>query len=162
MKTAIGVKRIISGGQTGADRAALDFALENGLATGGYVPRGRMAEDGRIPDLYQNLVETETENPAIRTELNVRGSDATLIISHSRLTGGSLLTKQFTERHRKPVLHIDLSADQTRVAVEKAKNFLASSPCSVINIAGPRLSEDPLIYLGVKHFLKELFAALST
>src|SRR5262245_24993140 len=77
--TEIWPVKIISGGQTGADRAALDFALERGLDCGGSVPRGRLAEDGPIPARYPGLVETETTNPAERTRQNVRAADATLI-----------------------------------------------------------------------------------
>jgi len=81
------LERIISGGQTGADRAALDVALERGLEVGGWVPYGRVAEDGRIPDGYPGLVETDSRDPAVRTMRNVRDLDATLIVSHGPLTG---------------------------------------------------------------------------
>jgi predicted Rossmann fold nucleotide-binding protein DprA/Smf involved in DNA uptake len=158
MKALYGVRRIISGGQTGVDRAALDFAIENGLSTGGYVPFGRIAEDGRISEQYPNLIETETENPAIRTELNVLSSNATLILSHGKLTGGSLLTKQLAERHKRPFLHIDLSAESINAAVERAKRWLTSSEYPTINMAGPRLSEDSHIYNTVKEFLERLAA----
>ncbi len=76
------IRKIISGGQTGADRAALDFALENNIETGGWIPKNRQAEDGRISEKYPDLRETETENPTERTELNVTDADATLIFSH--------------------------------------------------------------------------------
>ena len=75
----IKISKIISGGQTGADRAAMDFALENKIEIGGFVPKNRLAEDGRISEKYLNLVETETEDYAERTELNVKNSDATLL-----------------------------------------------------------------------------------
>src|SRR5688572_30647391 len=104
------IRKIISGGQTGADRGAFDFALENGFEIGGFVPKDRLAEDGRISEKYPNLIETETENPAERTELNVKSADATLILSHGELKGGSLLTLKFAEKYKKPFLHIDFSA----------------------------------------------------
>ena len=85
--------QIVSGGQTGADRAALDIALELGFESGGWVPLGRQAEDGKIPDRYPNLRETDSPLPAVRTELNVRDSDATLIVSHGTLVGGTALTR---------------------------------------------------------------------
>ena len=88
------LEKIVSGGQTGADRAALDFARANGLGIGGWVPRGRLAEDGLIPEDYLGLLEADSTDPAVRTALNVRDSDATLILSHGPLTGGSLLTLQ--------------------------------------------------------------------
>jgi hypothetical protein len=77
------VEKIVSGGQTGADQAALDVALERGLQVGGWVPKGRLAEDGPIPERYSGLVETQSSDPAVRTSLNLRDSDATLIVSHS-------------------------------------------------------------------------------
>jgi hypothetical protein len=151
------IRRIITGGQTGADRAALDFAIENGLEIGGYVPYGRVAEDGRISERYQNLIETKAEDPKIRTELNVLTSDATIIFSHGELTGGSLLTKQFARLHKKPFLHVDLSNGSVGDNIEKAKKFLGSMEYVIANIAGPRSSEDPQIYSAVKNFLEFLF-----
>ena len=86
------IDRIVSGGQTGADRAALDVAVELAIDCGGWVPRGRLAEDGVIPDRYAGLVEADDERPAVRTALNVRDSDATLILSHGELTGADFVT----------------------------------------------------------------------
>ncbi len=83
----VGVERIVAGGQTGADRAALDVALEYGLTVGGWVPHGRLAEDGRIPARYPGLVETDSPDGAERTRWNVRDSDATLIVSRGPLVG---------------------------------------------------------------------------
>jgi hypothetical protein len=78
------IKKIVSGGQTGADRGALDAALECGIETGGWVPKGRLAEDGVIPEKYMGLKEAPSKEPAVRTTLNVRDSDATLIVSRGR------------------------------------------------------------------------------
>ena len=86
--------RVISGAQTGADRDAFDAAIETGTDYGGWIPKGRLAEDGVIPEQYSNLVETDSEVYSVRTKLNVRDSDATLILSHGPLTGGSLYTEQ--------------------------------------------------------------------
>ena len=80
--------KIISGGQTGADRAALDFAIKHKIPHGGWVPKGRIAEDGPLPKRYK-LTEMPTSNCQKRTEQNVIGSDGTVIISHGRLTGDS-------------------------------------------------------------------------
>jgi predicted Rossmann-fold nucleotide-binding protein len=79
------LKTVISGGQTGADRAAFDFALETEIEIYGFSQKGRRAEDGRVHDHYPHLTETETRNYAARTELNVQRSDATLIMSHGKL-----------------------------------------------------------------------------
>lgn len=140
------IKKIISGGQTGADRAAFDFALEKGFVIGGFVPKNRLAEDGGISDKYQNLIETETENPAERTEFNVKSSDATLILSHGDLKGGSLLTKQFAEKYKKPFLHIDFSAVSLEQAAREMRKWLGSIKCEDLNVAGSRASEDAKIY----------------
>lgn len=152
-----GIRKIISGGQTGVDRAALDIALENGIKISGYVPKGRLAEDGRIPDKYPNLIETDTDDPAERTELNVIHSNATLIISHGDLSGGSKLTAEFAAKHKRPFLHIDLSSIGVNKAIEKTKEWLSSIECDTLNIAGPRASEDKEIYQKAGQFLKLLF-----
>ncbi|MDQ3799821.1 MAG: putative molybdenum carrier protein [Acidobacteriota bacterium] len=152
------IRKIISGGQTGADRAAFDFALENGIESGGFVPKNRLAEDGRISEKYPNLIETETENPAERTELNVARADATLIFSHGNLTGGSKLTRELAVKHRKPFLHVDFSELTIPQAVEKTKIRLASINGESLNIAGARASEDAEIYRKTKAFLLKLIS----
>lgn len=150
-------KKIISGGQTGADRAAFDFALENNIEIGGFVPKNRLAEDGEISPKYKNLLETETEDYSERTELNVKNADATLILSHKKLAGGSLLTKKFAEKYQKPFLHIDFSKMATENAAQKAKEWLDSFDCEKLNLAGSRHSEDAEIYSKTRDFLNDLF-----
>lgn len=151
------IRTIISGGQTGVDRAAFDFALENDIGIGGFIPKGRRAEDGKIPSKYPNLVETETRNYAIRTELNVQNSDATLILSHGKLTGGSLFTRRFAKRHKKPFLHIDFDILPLKKAAEIVSEWLDSVGCENLNVAGPRASSDAKSYTKTKKFLKRLF-----
>ncbi|SVA67282.1 uncharacterized protein METZ01_LOCUS120136, partial [marine metagenome] len=98
--------KIVSGGQTGADRAALDWAIANCIPHGGWCPVGRLAEDGPIDTLY-NLQETPKADYLQRTEWNVRDSDATVIFSlKPNLTGGSLATMKLAAEHVKPCLHI--------------------------------------------------------
>ena len=150
------IKIIFSGGQTGADRAAFDFALENGIEIRGFIPKGRRAEDGKIGAHYPNLTETTTRNYAERTALNVQSSDATLIVSHGRLTRGSLLTKKLTIRHGKPFLHIDFEKSTIEEAAEETRKWLSSIKCKRLNIAGSRASTDPEIYEKTKWFLAEL------
>src|SRR5271169_2276250 len=100
------LRKIISGGQTGADRAGLDFAIETGRDHGGYVPRDRKAEDGRIDERY-NLVELSTSSYPARTRRNIEESDGTVIFSLERLpSGGTKLTWEHANKLRKPVLHI--------------------------------------------------------
>lgn len=152
------IETIISGGQTGADRAAFDFALKNKIKIGGFVPKGRRAEDGKIPLKYTNVVETETRNYAVRTELNVQNSDATLILSHGKLTGGSLLTRKLAKKHKKPFLHIDFESLTLKKAVEKMREWLDLIDCKSLNIAGARASSDAKIYDKITRFLKKLFS----
>lgn len=152
------IRTIISGGQTGVDRAAFDFALENDIEIGGSIPKGRRAEDGKISSKYPNLVETKTRNYAARTELNVQNSDATLILSHGKLTGGSLLTRKLAKKHKKPFLHIDFEILPLKKAAEIVSEWLDSVGCENLNVAGPRASSDKKIYRKTKAFLKKLFA----
>jgi hypothetical protein len=147
------IERIVSGGQTGADRAALDFALANDIPVGGWVPRGRVAEDGRIPDRYPGLVETESSDPAIRTARNVRDSDATLILSHGPLDGGSLLTLREANQAGKPVLHLDLAELTTAAAAAQLRSWVADTRPNVLNVAGPRASRDPEISAATRSVL---------
>jgi RimJ/RimL family protein N-acetyltransferase len=145
--------KIVSGGQTGADRAALDFALENGFDTGGWVPRGRRAEDGRIPDRYPGLVEAPSADPAVRTVLNVRDADATLIVSRGPLSGGSLLTLREAERLGRPVLHLDLDRAPLEVAAGRLQRWLDAHRPGVLNVAGPRASRDAAIAAATRALL---------
>jgi hypothetical protein len=136
------IKKIISGGQTGADRAALDLARKLNIPHGGWCPHGRLAEDGIIDDSY-NLTETPSADPAQRTAWNVRDSDATVIFSISpKLSGGSAKTEMFARQHDKPCLHLSLERDG-RKAVEFLSGFLADNKIQILNVAGPRRSEEP-------------------
>jgi hypothetical protein len=150
-------EKIVSGGQTGADRAALDAAIELGIETGGWIPKGRLAEDGRIPHRYKSLVECDSADHAIRTELNVRDSDATLIVSRGPLTGGSLLTFEIAGRYGRPVLHVDPGSKSTDEAVDAVAGWLAGFECRVLNVAGPRASGDPDIYRLARELLLRAF-----
>jgi hypothetical protein len=148
------LKKIISGGQTGADRAALDVGLEYGVEVGGWVPHGRMAEDGRIADGYPGLVQTDTSDPTERTMRNVQTADATLIVSHGALTGGSRLTLEEARRQLKPALHVDLQILGFTSAVARVREWLATENPVVLNVAGPRASEDGDIYSDVATLLR--------
>ncbi len=151
------INKIISGGQTGADRAAFDFALEKGIQMGGFVPKGRRAEDGKIPDKYPNLIETSKRNYTQRTELNIINADATLILSHGELKGGSLLTRELAGKHNKSFLFIDFAEFDIKLASETAKDFIKITNCKTLNIAGSRASGDAEIYRKTKDFLTMLF-----
>ena len=152
------LRRIISGGQTGADRAALDVALELGIDHGGWAPRGRWAEDGPLAPRYQ-VSELSSPQPAARTERNVRDADATLILSHGPLSGGSALTRSLARGQDKPVLHVDLAERDERAAAEAVTQWLAAGQPEVLNVAGPRASTDPLIYDAACRVLRRVFGA---
>lgn len=152
--------KIISGGQTGVDRAALDAALECGIPIGGFIPLGRGAEDGGVPSSYKGLTECDSSDPAVRTRLNVEHSDATLILSHGRLSGGSLVTWQDARNARKPCLHIDLDRNAGGAAVEKISLWLRKGGYDDLNIAGPRASKDPEIYDHSRNLLTQVFSIL--
>lgn len=134
--------RIVSGGQTGADRAALDAAQAAGVEVGGWCPAGRWAEDGPIPAVYP-LRETVSPNPAERTRLNVRDSDATLILTVGPTVGGTALTLEMAKTLGRPHQLVDLSAvpDSDRVA-----DWIRQLEGHVLNVAGPRESESPGVY----------------
>lgn len=137
--------KIVSGGQTGADRAALDAAMALGIAHGGWAPLDRWAEDGPIAPCYQ-LREAPSGDVTVRTAWNVRDSDATLILSHGRLRGGSRLTRDLARAEGKPVLHIDLERFDAEAAASKLRDWLQEVQPAVLNVAGPRASSDPRIY----------------
>lgn len=136
------VKKIISGGQTGADRAALDFAIHCGLPHGGWCPQGRTAEDGTIDWRYR-LKETPSPAYVQRTEWNVRDADGTVIFTlRAELGGGSKLTEDFARQYRKPCLHLARDRDET-YAVEKLRDFLTQNKIEILNVAGSRASTEP-------------------
>ena len=146
--------RIISGGQTGVDRAALDAAMAHGVACGGWVPRGRRAEDGRLPPRYP-LRETRSSAYAERTRLNVRDADATLILTRGHSSGGTALTIEFACQLRRPHLVVDLAADADPAA---ARTWLAALQVRVLNVAGPRESGCPGIFEEARAFLDAMLS----
>jgi len=134
---------IVSGGQTGVDRAALDTALSLGLNCGGWCPRGRRAEDVAIPEFYP-LKETPGRDYAQRTELNVRDSDATLILCRGKPSGGTAMTVQFAKAADKPFYFINLLGVEPDK--EAVRCWMAEHRVKALNIAGPRESQQPGIY----------------
>ena len=147
---------IISGGQTGADRAALDAALDAGVEIGGWVPQGRRAEDGALHEKYAALKETESPHYEERTRRNVRDSDATLIISHGALHGGSRFTRDMATELEKPWIHIDLDQLPHDLAVTMIRDWLQPLEGERLNVAGPRESSDGKIYKAVKKIITDL------
>jgi predicted Rossmann-fold nucleotide-binding protein len=140
MAARVLIERIVSGGQTGADRAALDWAITHGMAHGGWCPAGRMAEDGIVPARYQLTEVPDGGGYRERTEANVRDSDATLILSITPgLTGGSRETMFFAKRLAKPWLHLHPGMDWWQAL----RAWIDSNAISTLNVAGPRASEAP-------------------
>jgi hypothetical protein len=156
-KRALPLRLILSGGQTGVDRAALDVGLalaaQLGIEVGGWCPRGRWAEDGPIPARYP-LWETPSAEPAERTEWNLRDSDATLILHQGVLMGGTALTVSLAHARERPIRLVDLSEDARQGPI---RDWLQEQGIEVLNIAGPRESEAPGIGIIAAAWLRDLF-----
>ncbi len=148
------LKKIISGGQSGVDRAALDAARALALPCGGWCPRGRRAEDGPIDPGYP-LGETPAEDYAQRTEWNVRDADGTLVLTRGDLTQGTAFTVELARRLAKPCLVLDL--DQPR-SDEPVRAWLEDHRIAVLNVAGPRESKCPGIYRDALVFLQDVLS----
>jgi hypothetical protein len=146
------LERIVSGGQTGVDRAALDVALALRIPCGGWCPRGRRAEDGPLPPIYP-LAETPVDAYPQRTEWNVRDSAGTLILTRGQPDRGTALTLRLAREHRKPVYCIDL---QTPDFFEAVWAWLETHAIDVLNVAGPRESSQPGVYADAAGFLYDL------
>lgn len=148
----IELEKIISGGQTGTDRAALDVAMKYGIESGGWCPAGRKAEDGFIPENYQ-LMETSARNYATRTKWNVRDSDGTLVLNLGELDGGTLETVEYARKYDKPCLVVQVD-DAVCVDPQKIAEWLKAQCIRVLNVAGPRESKRPGIYHKSFQFLE--------
>lgn len=148
------IQKISSGGQTGADRAALDFAIKHNIPHGGWIPKGRKTENGILPDKY-HLQEMPTGQYSKRTEQNILDSDGTLIVSHGPLTGGSALTKELAMQHRKPWIHIDLKTTTCPEAARMIQEWVGRNGIKVMNVAGARGSKDPWIYQATLDLLEK-------
>ena len=149
------LRKIISGGQTGTDQAALDFAIENDIPHGGWIPKGRMTEDGALPDKYQ-LQEMPTKSYPKRTEKNILESDGTLIVSHGTITGGTALTRKLAKKHVKPWFHINLDKTSSSDVSALLQDWFQENDIQTLNVAGARASKDPEIYEAVMSLLGSL------
>lgn len=163
------LEKIVSGGQTGVDRAALDTAIDLGVEYGGWCPKGRLDENGTIPSKYKNLTEldgtfsSEKENYDARTKKNIQDSDGTLILVPSlplpeRIKDGTLLTIEVVSSSKKPYHIVDLSAGKS--AIEACMEWIADNDINTLNVAGPRESNSPGIYSLSSSFLNDLIPQL--
>lgn len=151
------IRKIISGGQTGADQGALDAAMELGIPHGGWLPKGRKTEEGPLPEKY-DLQEMPTAGCQARTEQNVVDSDGTLILSHGKLTGGPAKARAFANKHHRPHLHVDLGKTNAFQASRAIQSWIRAHDIEILNVAGPRASEDPDIYQAARTILKAVFS----
>lgn len=148
------LKKIISGGQVGADQAALDAAIKCNFPHGGWIQKGRKTKSGILPDKYE-LEEMPVAGYKERIEQNVIDSDGTVIISHGDLTGGADYSMKMTERHKRPTLHIDLKETPAFIAASNINTWVLENKIEVLNVAGSRASEDPDIYRNTMYILED-------
>jgi hypothetical protein len=151
-------REIWSGGQTGVDRAAWDAARDLGIPIAGWVPKGRLAEDGVIPEVYANLRETGSADYDERTTRNVRETDATLILYRGTLSGGTAFTHAEALRLGRAVLAVELSGHNPTDQVAPVREWLARIAPARLNLAGPRASTDPELYGIARAFLMAVLA----
>ena len=137
--------KIISGGQTGADQAGLDVAIKLNIPHGGRIPKGRLTEDGPLPENYQ-LQEMSTTSYPKRTEQNVIDSNGTVIFSHGKLTGGSDLSRKMAKKHNKPWIHLDVEKMSMSYATRLLRSWITDNGIKVLNVAGSKASRDSEIY----------------
>lgn len=149
------IAKIVSGGQTGVDRAALDWAIQQGVPHGGWCPKGRIAEDGVLDSRYA-LQETNSVKYPQRTKQNVIDSDGTLILNSGELDGGSLETQGIAERFNKSCLVIQIDQDAEHDGSQRVKEWIRANCIATLNVAGPRESKRPGIYHLALTFLDQL------
>jgi len=148
------IQKIISGGQTGADRAGIDAAIESGVRYGGWLPKGRAAEDGPVPETYSDFHEMSSGSYPERTRQNVLDSDGTVIFGYGRLTTGSALTLKLARQYGKPYMHIDL--EKAEDPVPGIQNWIKKHEIKVLNVAGRKASKAPGIYNVVRGIIKQV------
>lgn len=147
------LEKIISGGQTGADRAALDVAIKYNIPHGGWIPLGRTTEDGPLPGRYR-LRQMASPDYRDRTRQNIIDSHGTVIFSREPLHGGSRLTLEFASIARRPHIHVNLTHNDAFEAAVIVQSFIRENQIRLLNVAGPRASHDPGIYQDVKTILE--------
>ncbi|MCA9057478.1 MAG: putative molybdenum carrier protein [Planctomycetaceae bacterium] len=162
---------VVSGGQTGVDRAALDAAMAVGIPCGGWCPAGRRSEDGRIPPQYP-LQETDARSYAVRTRLNVRDSDGTLILVLNEISNGTRLTIDAARQEQKPCLveyllpeksaGLVVAENSTEQQLATVVDWMRRHRIRILNVAGPRGSSDSSVYPLARAFLAQLLEQLNS
>ncbi len=151
------LRKIVTGGQTGADQGALSACVQSGFPYGGWVPKGRRTEKGKVPDRYRMRQHGSRHYPA-RTEANVRDSDCTVVFAYGKPDGGSLLTIDFAKQHGRPCLKVDLNRPHGQVVATVVRWIKRHCPDNgVLNVAGSRRSKAPGIHRAVKRVMMEIF-----
>lgn len=151
------LRKVISGGQTGVDRAGLDAAREAGLPTGGYCAKGSLAEDGARFEISP-VSEQESQLSSVRTNKNVLNSDGTLILNKGNLCGGTFRTQEFAAKYGKPYLVVQLDVSKV-IKQERVLDWLEEQEIKVLTIAGPRESKcADGIYNEARYYLQTLFS----
>lgn len=153
------LKKIVSGGQTGVDRAALDVALQLKISCGGWCPKGRKAEDGVIDKKYP-LVEADSSEYIKRTELNVGDSDGTLVITWGTPQGGTKATIDFIKSYNKPYFLLDVLSNKQNI--NDITKWLEDNQIAILNIAGPRDDKEGRIYKKARELIQELMLSIAS
>jgi len=153
------INKFISGGQTGAERAALDVAINLGISHGGWISKGRITEKGPLPVKYR-LLEMPTDSYPQSAEQNVIDSDGTLIIARGKFTGGTDYIRRMTLKHKKQLLGIDLAQTRLYEAASLIASWIKMRRIEILNVAGPRASEDQQIYSDVITILEHAIQIL--
>ena len=157
---AVKLRKIVSGGQTGADQGALSACVQAGFPYGGWIPKGRRTEKGKVPARYRMRQHWSRHYPP-RTEKNVVDSDGTVIFTYGKPDGGSLLTIDFAKKHGKPCLAVDATRPQDEIVARVVRWFQRRLPNgAVLNVAGSRRSKAPGIHFIVKRAMLDVLARL--
>ena len=150
------IDKIISGGQTGVDRAALDIAISEGIPCGGSCPAGRAADDGPIPDKYP-LLETADRDHMVRTENNVRDSDGSLLLYRDNLQGGTAYAVEMARQMGRPAMTVDVNNPPP---IADVVGWIQTNRLQVLHIGGQRENSSPGIYQQASAFIKSVLDAL--
>ena len=149
------LKKIVSGGQVGAEQAALDAAIKLDFPHGGWIQKGRKTKSGRLPDKYR-LEEMSVPGYKDRIERNVVESDGTVAFSHGNLTGGADYSMKMAEMHGRPGLHVDLTKIPAVMAPSRINSWAIQNRIEVLNVSGSRASEDPAVFQKTRSIIEDV------